>query len=286
MAYLPDYGRGYAVMINSGSGQALNEIGKLVRQYPIRDLTPPPLPPAASVPAEIQQHYAGYYQGISPRMQMFYAVERLINFGRLVFSTKGLIVTTYNLHHDRWVPVTERLFRRENQSVATLALVPDADGQILIQTAHGTYKQVPALRVWGQRLGTGVISLLMLSSPLYALVWGTRKLLGKLRNAGPLSVRAMPLLGTLALGGFLGLFYVNQGDAWTLGVCSWVTVGIMFSSIIFALAAAASLYFVYRERQAAMNRLAYWHSVLVAAAVAVVALYMGYWGLIGLRLWV
>ena len=34
-----------------------------------------------------------------------------------------------------------------------------------------------------------------------------------------------------------------------------------------------------------MNRMAYWHSVLVAAAMAAVAIYMGYWGLIGLRLW-
>jgi len=64
-----------------------------------------------------------------------------------------------------------------------------------------------------------------------------------------------------------------------------LTIGIMLSSIAFALTAAASLYVVYRERHAAMNHMAYWHSVLVAAAVAVVAAYMGYWGLIGLRLW-
>jgi CubicO group peptidase (beta-lactamase class C family) len=286
MAYLPDYGRGYAIMINSGSGRALYEIGKLVRQYLIRDLTPPPLPPVASVPVEIQRHYAGYYQGISPRAQMFYAVERLINIAQLVFTTNGLTVTAYNLHHYQWVPMTERLFRGKNQSVATLALLPDADGEILIQTTHGTYKQVSALRVWGQRVGIGVISLLMLSSPLFALVWGARKLLGKLRNGGPLSVRILPLLSTLSLGVFLGLVYINWDDVWTLGVCSWTTVGIMFSSIVFALAAAASLYVVYRERHAAMNRIAYWHSVLVALAVAAVAIYMGYWGLIGLRLWV
>jgi hypothetical protein len=286
MAYLPDYGRGYAVMINSGSGRALNEIGELIRQYLIRGLTPPPLPPVGSVPDEIRQHYAGYYQGISPRTELFYPVERLINIGRLVFTTNGLTITTYNLHHDRWVPVTERLFRRDNQSVATLALLPDADGGILIQTSRNTYKQVSGRQVWGQRVGIGVICLLMLSSPLFALVWGTRKLLGRLRNGGPLTVRAMPLLGTLALGVFLGLFHIGQGDVWALGVCSWVTVGIMFSSIVFAVAAAAGLYFVYQARHAAMNRLAYWHSVLVAVAVAVVAGYMGYWGLIGLRLWV
>jgi len=141
------------------------------------------------------------------------------------------------------------------------------------------------LRVWGQRAGFGLISLLMLSSPLFALVWGARKLLGKLRNAGPLSVRVMPLLSTLSMGAFLGLFFIKRDDAWTLGDCSWVTIGIMLSSIAFALTAAASLYVVYRERHATMNCMAYWHSALVAVAVAADAIYMGYWGLIGLRLW-
>lgn len=34
-----------------------------------------------------------------------------------------------------------------------------------------------------------------------------------------------------------------------------------------------------------MNHAVYWHSVLVAVAMSVVAVYLGYWGLLGLRLW-
>jgi hypothetical protein len=285
MAYLSDYGRGYAVMINSGSGGALYRIAKLVRQYVIRDLTPPALPPAASVPAELQQHYAGYYQGISPRVQMFYALERLINIGRLVFTTNGLSITTYDLHHKQWVPVTERLFRKEDQSAATLALLPDADGETLVQSEDGTFKKVSAVRVWGQRVASGLTILLMLSSPLFAIVWIARKLFGKLHNAGPLSVRLMPLLSTISFGLMFGLFAMNLRNVLTLGICSWVTIGIMLASIAFPLTAAASLYVGYRERRTPMNRFAYWHSILVAMAVSGVAIYMGYWGLIGLRLW-
>src|SRR2546425_1163783 len=91
MGFLPHYGSGYAFMINSGSGKALSEIGKLVRQYVIRDLTPPALPPLASVLVELQKHYAGYYQGISPRVQGLYALERLINIKRLVFTTNNAL---------------------------------------------------------------------------------------------------------------------------------------------------------------------------------------------------
>ena len=93
------------------------------------------------------------------------------------------------------------------------------------------------------------------------------------------------LLSTFSLGSFLGLFFLYRNDLWTLGVVSLVTVGILLASLAFALTAGASLYVVYRDRRVAMNRVAYWHSILVAVAVAAAASYLGYWGLIGLRLW-
>jgi hypothetical protein len=83
---------------------------------------------------------------------------------------------------------------------------------------------------------------------------------------------------------FFGLLFI-KGDVWTLGSRSWVSVLIFLSSIAFPLTAAASLYAVYRARSATMNRLVYWQSVLVAVAVAAIAVYLGYWGFIGLRLW-
>jgi hypothetical protein len=227
-------------------------------------------------------------------VQLFYPLERLLSIRRLVFTANGLSLTTSDLHHEQFVPITERLFRKENQSAATLALLPDAEGKTLIQSGWGTFKQVSALRVWGQRVGLSLILLLTLSSPLFALVWGWRKFFGKLHDAGPLSVRLLPLLSTVLLMVFLGTLATGLWPAFfgdyiaaltALGVPSLLTVAVMLSSIAFPLAAAASLYVVYRERSTAMNRMAYWHSVLVALAMAAVAVYMGYWGLIGLCLW-
>lgn len=283
MAYLPDYGCGYAIMINSGSGRALSRISELVRHYIIRGLTPPPLPPVAFVPAEVRRHYEGYYQDISPRVQMIYGLERLLDIERLGFTTNSLSVI--GLRWAQMVPVTDRLFRKNDQSIATLALLPDSDGKTLIQYGWMTFKKVSGWRVWGQFFGILAVSFLMLSSPIFALVWGAKKLLGKLHNAGPLSVRAVPLLSTLFYGAFWGLIFFSRENLWALGDCCAASVGIMLSSIAFALTAATSLYFVYRHRHAPMNRIAYGHSVLVAVAVSTVAVYMAYWGFIGLRLW-
>jgi hypothetical protein len=149
-----------------------------------------------------------------------------------------------------------------------------------------TFKKVSGWRVWGQVFVMLATFSLMLSSPIFALVWGARKLLGKLHNTGPLSVRAMPLLSALFYGAFWGFIYFNRANFWALGACCGASVGIMLTSIAFALTATASLYLVYRHRRTPMNRIAYWHSVLVAVAVSTAAAYMGYWGVIGLRLWV
>lgn len=285
MAYLSNYGRGYAVMINSGNNKALVEISKLVRHYVIRDLTPPVLPLAAPVPTELEPHYAGYYQGISPRVQWTYGIERLLNTPILSFTTNGLSTTFYGLHRTRWSPITERLFRKNNESAATFALLPDAEGETRIQIGLGTYKKVSALRIWGQVAAIGIILLILFSSIVFALVWRVLKWLGKPYNPGPRSVRLLRLLSIIFLAIFFGLFVIGRNDMWTLGNRSWISVSIFLSSIAFPLAAAASLYAVYRAQSATMNRIAYWQSVLVAVAVAAIAVYLGCWGFIGLRLW-
>ena len=294
MAYLSDAGRGYAVMINSGNGHALLRITKLIRTYLVRDLTPPLLPPSVSVPAELQRQYGGHYQIISPRDQWLYAFDRLARIKKLTFTSDALCASTYGFGREQWRPVSPRLYRKENQSAATLALLPDEDGKVLVECDGITFKKVSVLRIWSQAAGIGLACSLVLSSVLFAPVWVVRMIFGKLRHAGPLSVRVMPLLGAaflivfdvaLAIG-LRGVITRNEIDDLTpLGTPSALAITIMLSSIAFALATVASLYVLYRERKAAMNRVVYWHSLAVTGGLLAVAIYFGYWGLIGVRLW-
>lgn len=108
MAYLPEQGRGYVLMLNSGNFYAAFQIGKLLRQYLTRDLTPPPLPPAAAVPADLQRHYAGYYEPISPSFECFSGFVRLVFVHHLTFSTNGLSTSIYGFARQKWVPMSER----------------------------------------------------------------------------------------------------------------------------------------------------------------------------------
>jgi hypothetical protein len=158
MAYLSDAGRGYAVMINSGNGHALRRITKLIRTYLVRDLTPPQLPPPVSVPAELQRHYGGHYQIISPSVQVLYAFDRLAGIKKLTFTPDALSASTYGFGREKWMPVSPRIYRKENQSAATLALLPDEDGKVLVECDRITFKKVSALRIWSQAAGIVLVS--------------------------------------------------------------------------------------------------------------------------------
>jgi CubicO group peptidase (beta-lactamase class C family) len=293
MAYLPAQGCGYVVMINSGNFIAAFRIADLVHDYLQPRLIPPPLPPVVPVPDQLKQHYAGYYQSISPPFDWSQGINRWLNSRTLTVTSNGLSVSFHGFHKHPLLPVTERLYRDEKASLPTIALLPNADGHTWIQCRLETFERIPALEYWSQLAGIALVCVLVVSSCLMAPVWIVRRWLGKSRNPGPLSVRLMPLVSVLLLttfavllgSGFRGVLSGKYIDDVSLGTPNGHTVSLWLVSLAFPLAAVISLYIVWRERHTPMNQAAYWYSVLVTLTMTGTALYHAWWGLIGLRLW-
>src|SRR5262249_13075473 len=131
------------------------------------------------------------------------------------------------------------------------------------------------------------------SSLLMAPIWIVRRWLGKSRNPGPWPVRFLPLVSAallavfavLLVSGFRGCLSGKYIDDASLGTPNLLTVSLWLASVGFPLTALASLYVVWHERHTPMKPSVYWYSALVALTMAATAVYHGYWGLIGLRLW-
>lgn len=293
MAYLPDRGCGYAVMLNSGRLDALYRIGKLLHRYMTNNLAAPALPPVVPVQPGLRQHYQGYYQFISPTAQWSYGLERLLSVKNLTFDNGGLSTSTCGFLRDRWVPMSAQLFRHENETIAMVALLPDSDGETLIQCGFDTYKKVSAMRIWSQLIGAGLISLVILSSVVLAPVWICRKLFSKSYQPRPVLLRAwaaatatlLVAFDVLLLWAFRGVLTSRYIPDTSLGTINPLTVSIMLASLTFPLVAIMCLWVAWRERNTPMKRQIYWHSVLVGLAALAVAVYYAFWGLIGLRLW-
>ena len=177
MAYMPDYGVGYFYSINAGNGDAFEKIGKAIRAYVTRQLQKPPLPAAASLPANATS-YAGWYEPDSPRTAMSYFVERLVGMARVRFEDDKLLLTSLRGIDQVFAPVTDTQFRRVTgkdlpEPVATVELLtPNAEGRF-IQAGGGmaTIKHIPAWFAITEIVLTVWVVLAMVSVLVYAPFW-------------------------------------------------------------------------------------------------------------------
>jgi CubicO group peptidase (beta-lactamase class C family) len=287
LEYLPEQGLGFVVMINGGSGKAFEDVATLVRNHLTRDLPKPSPPAAASVPLEAQRAFSGYWRIDNPRREDSRFLVRLLGIARVIVHADGL--TTRGLFEkkpEEYVAVTDRLFRRKDSPAASLALLDTPEGR-LIQDGGVTLAPALARRVWLE-LGLAATSLLLLlSAPLFALVWIPRKLLGRMKGARPLGARAWALVSALAFLGAASVLVVSLSDPiQRLGAPTAWSIGYVVLSVAFAVTAVLAVVAAFLAPTSEQNRWAAWHARLVALAAGLVATYLGWFGLIGLRTWV
>ncbi len=288
MAYSHELGCGYVVMINAARGDALWRIAQKIQDYILRDAPAPSLPAPRVVPAELRRQFSGFYRMISPLQQAAYSSERL-RVKRVQFDEQGLWIGGFDgKARERWLATRDRLFRKETDPIATLALLPDGADGTHIQVAEETLLKVSAVSVFGPMAVLLSVYALAACTLLFAPIWGVRKLLGRLRTPGPLAVRIVPLLATVLLLVWLGLAVAcaAREDLYSvLGTPGTASVLLFLSGLGFALVSCWGVLVAWRCRRAPMNRITYWLSALTSGGLAIVAGYLVYWGAIGRPTW-
>lgn len=290
LRYSPELDFGYVVMINSSNTRALISINSAVQSYLMRDVKDASLPPTHTLSPERQNELTGYYANIAPREAG--AINALYYFAgirKVEGDDNGMAWRIlFGRKPERWEAVSDELFRRKNASKPAMALLEGESGQILLQYELATMEKISSTGLWLLIGGMFTSFPLTLSSILFAFIWGPRKLLGKLPNPGPWSVRCIPLLGSLA---YLGFWLIYAFTEATLGEAgfghpnAW-TISLFVTSLAIPLGAVLSVVSVWRHRKVTMNRVAYWHAVLVTLGLVFVTGFFLNWGVIGLRTWI
>ena len=277
LAYLPELGIGYAFMINSGEGAALNEISKLIVRFLTRDLTKPALP-AASASQQLSGTY--WLQPASPRMQLLYPMERILGLMRARASGSELTLgAVFSRGPGRkFIHVGGNRYREEKSPVAELALVRD-EGEMALQGGfQGSFHFIPAWKAWLQVICAGGFLASVVLTLLLAPFWIYRWVKGRIRTA------VMPgrLFAAAAVLVLVVSSFVIQGpgnDFEMLGVMgkpsAW-SVGFLLLTLLFAL--LATIAFVMRQAGGFVSR---WASCFLLIGM----LYFGWWGWIGIRTW-
>src|SRR5262249_30699977 len=154
--------------------------------------------------------FSGYYEPITPRMELTRFLERLLGILHIDAGGEKLEARELFGKSEEWLSVSRgEHFRRNDDPVATLSFLPaDSDGTLLQSygdSARGNHRAIPAWLVWTEWLLTAFSLALMLSSALFALVWVPRKLLRRMKGVPGLSIRILPLLSVLCLAGACAL---------------------------------------------------------------------------------
>ncbi len=283
LAYSEKLGVGYIVMISSGNGGALGEIATVLKDYVLRDATPPEVN-AGPLP-EKYKAIDGYYQPINPRNDTLALLSSLAGILKVTHDDKylhrsPLIPSWTSSDHDgpRGVLVDRW------SGLPSIAIVEDAIVGPGLQVASDLLQRVPAWKVFA-RIVTLVLAIVMTIAGFIAfVVWAARRARKKTAD-GRLWLRLWPLLATVSFVVYLFVFSAAGSFLEQLGTVTPVSVGLFVLSLMYPIVVlVGALHLLTAKARERMN-LPYWFAAAFIFVHILVASYLATFGSFGARTW-
>ncbi len=290
-AYNKEHGVGFFVAINVANGRALREIESALRDYLMHGLEASP-EPAAPASAEDLAEVEGFYRDFTPRQEVGRFLDGYFGIGVVRQDDGHLHLGSAFDRGDRLAALGGRRFRGDADGRASWIFVPATeDGDLFL--GRRNYRRVSAFGVWLRWIATALCLVLMASSVLFALVWGPRLALRRLRGSEPpfsrasLARRLQPLAAVLVLALACAAFGFGMADPFArLGAPTFLSVGFAAGTWVYALLALASSAQWWRTRgEDDVGRRIRVHSLLVNLALILTLVALASWGLLGMRSW-
>lgn len=283
--YSPARDVGFVVLLNREDARgALNRITALVTRYLKRDIERPAAPPPATVPLETLRAYEGYYHEANPRNQLFAFLDWLGN-GFSVRAAAGtlLVAPAFGPSHTL-VPVSETLFRRPEQTLATRVFTHAPDGHAIVSTTFGGSEayaeRLPRWRVEIVRWPVIIATVLLLTALVAPLAW---RLVNRWTLPGTRALRSVLRATSVVL--FVPYLALSTQPIAEWGTRSWATIAVFLCTLALPICAVAMLVVAGQARARGASRAFVVYAVLVAASALIVSAYLASFGLIGIRLW-
>ncbi len=285
-AYLPDAKVGHAIMTNSDDFETFGKISDLIRDYETRNLEPDERTAAVAV-SDRHKDIEGYYYPINSRQQFGYFLERVLGVQKLWFDGDRLLrQAMLGGEPEGYFPVSSVLYAAEESGLISLSRVDDPLVGGVVHAGTAVLKPASAPLVYGQFAVAALWVLSIGTSLIYFLVWSVRRLRRKIASGATIRVRVWPLLAGLSVVAAVAAFITGGRDPFArLGSPTFFSLAITLSTIAFMLFSVLGVYTSFKERNTAMNRVNYWYSTAMSSIHLVVAAYLLWFGVVGMRTW-
>lgn len=279
-AYSTSRDVGYVVLLNSThSPEAMRRISSLAVQYLKADVEPPAKPQV--LPAATLRAYEGYYHDVNPRNQVFAFVEWLTTGRTMEVDGDALYADPVFGPRERWLPVSNSLFRRDADVDATRVFATDDIGTMVFTGGFAYAERMPRWQIEIVRWPV-LVSFLLVLTPFATLIgW-----LLHARRATPSGfwwLKGALLMCACAIAvPFASLDMVGATQMGTVNV--W-TGAIFTSSLMLPVGALLAVLFTI---DAWRNDVGPWlrsYALVVSASALVLTVYLWSWGTIAFRPW-
>jgi CubicO group peptidase (beta-lactamase class C family) len=282
---------GWVVLVNATHAPtAVERLSELALRYLKHDVEPPAKPEHTATPGVLDRH-AGYYHPEGSRNELMGALNWMA--GGTTLSTDGNALVSRPVFGtaERYVPISDTLFRRERDVTPSRVFATDEDGRAVL-LGDGYYGvRRPRWRVEMVR-GAVFLSLALLATmPIALVIWLVRLGL-RVRHGGTgtpghdrpgfwplkLTLCAIPV-SALA---FFGIA-IAPAREWGL-LNTWTRLTFIGSWAVPLLALIASVLVASAWRRGAGRWFALYATAVAGAALCLSA-YLAAWDLVGLRPW-
>jgi hypothetical protein len=187
------------------------------------------------------------------------------------------------------IAVSLNLFRRPTDLEASRVFFKTPDGRMAFASQRSYYERSAIWKTYVYRTLVFGALIIMMSSIAYALFWVPvhiyKKLMRRDNRSKYLRMRVVPLLDVISI--IIGVATVIIADQTVLELGQKTPTNVVFfvSTWLFAGLSVLSLGTLYRSFFRPVKKIARWYAVVLSLACFGMTLYLGSWGLIGIKLW-
>jgi CubicO group peptidase (beta-lactamase class C family) len=279
---------GWVILLNATyAPSALERLSELAVRYLKRDVEPPARPEHRAGP-EVLAGHAGYYHPEGARNELMTALTWMTGGATLVPDGNALVARPVFGTPERYIPVSDTLYRRERDVTPSRVFTTDDEGRAVLLGDGYFGVKTPRWRVEIVR-GAVLLSIAILATvPVALLAW----VVGRLWHRGPGSARGAGSgfwLARLTLSlipvAVLAFFGIAMAPTRDWGVMNTWTRLTFLGSWAVPLVSGIAIALVAGARRRGAGRWFTLYGAAVAVSGVCVSLYMAAWSLIGLRPW-
>lgn len=282
---------GYVVLVNQFDPQTVGNVRKL-RELITEHLTEsiePTFLPIISIPRDQLKENCGTYTiGYGAKdplglINYLHGITEVQLSGDILSLRQPLDGSKKNVF-----PVSNGLFRRQDLPEPTVAFYITPEGSKAMVNGRDYLEELSPWKYWLTIVFLIWSILVMLSTVIYAFFWVpvyVYKTVSKQQQTIQwLIVRILPFTATIVL--IAGIILIANQELYYLGKLTFASISFFISTWLFAILSIVSFIIASMCLKRPVRKILRVYHMITACTYVGIALFLWYWGIIGLKLWI